>query len=167
MDRAKCRSQSRGWEEDADPPAQGAKGRGTPPPEQEPDIEVISSRGDRCRVVATLNWMPGPDTDFLVHLSIDKLLSFRVWVVCFPLDRNVPEVRSLAYLEHYDEVVANVVAWVLWSITHVYAGRTLPFPDAITHIDRLLYKTDPLFQYPLTVPFPQEITYNPDTRFKA
>ena len=111
--------------------------------------------------------MLGPDTDFPVHLSINKPLSFRVWVACFPLDRNVPEVRSLAYLDHYDEVAANVVAWVLWSITHVYAGRTLPFPDAVTHIDRHWYETDPLFQYPLTMPFPREITYNPDTRFKA
>ena len=70
-------------------------------------------------------------------------------------------------MDHYDEVAANVVAWVLWSVTHMYAGRTLPFPDAVTHIDCHLYETDPLFQYPLTVPFPQEITYNPHTQFKA
>ena len=73
------------------------------------------------------------------------------------------EVRSLAYLDHYDEVAANVVAWVLWAVTHMYAGGTLPFPDAITHVDRRLYETDPLFQYPLTAPFPREITYNTDT----
>ena len=79
----------------------------------------------------------------------------------------MPEVRSLAYLDHYDEVAANVVAWVLWSVTHVYASGTLPFPDTITHVDRRLYETDPLFQYPLTTLFPREITYNPDTRFKA
>ena len=83
------------------------------------------------------------------------------------MDRNAPEVRSLAYLDHYDEVAANVVAWVLWAVTHVYAGRTLPFPDAVTHVHHRLYETDPLFQYPLTVPFPWEITYNADTRFKA
>ena len=62
-----------------------------------------------------------------------------------PLDRNVPEVRSLAYLDHYDEVAANVVAWVLWAITHMYAGGTLPFPNAVTHVDHHLYETDPLF----------------------
>ena len=49
----------------------------------------------------------------------------------------------------------------------MYASGTLPFPDAVTHIDRHLYQTDPEFQYPLTTPFPWEITYNPDTRFKA
>ena len=87
--------------------------------------------------------------------------------MCFPFYRNASEVRSLAYLDHYDEVAANVVAWVLWSITHMYAGGTLPFPDAVTHIDHHLYETDPLFQYPLTVLFPWEITYNADTRFKA
>ena len=149
------------------PPGQGAKGGGTPLPDQELDIEEISSGGDQRRVIAALNWMPGPDANFPVHLSVDKPLSFQVSVVCFPLDRNVPEVRSLAYLDHYDEVAANVVAWVLWSVTHMYAGGTLPFPDAITHVDRHLYETDPLFQYPLTTPFSQEITYNPDTRFKA
>ena len=111
--------------------------------------------------------MPGLSTDFLAHLSIDKPQSFRVWVACFPLDRNAPEVRSLAYLDHYEEVAANVVAWVLWAVTHVYASGTLPFPDAITHVDRRLYETDPVFQHPLTVPFPQEPTYNADTRFKA
>ena len=83
------------------------------------------------------------------------------------MDRNVPEVRSLAYLDHYDEVAANVVAWVLWAVTHVYAGGTLPFPNAVTHVDCCLFETDPVFQYPLTVPFPREITYNTDTRFKA
>ena len=168
-DTAKHQSQSCGWEEDAKPPVQGAEGGGVPSPEQEPDIEVIwrSSGGDWCRVIATLNWMPGPDTDFLAHLSIDKLLAFWVWVACFPLDKDAPEVRSLAYLAHYDEVAANVVDWVLWAVTHVYAGGTLPFPDAITHVDHCLYQTDPGFQYPPTVPFPQEITYNPDTQFKA
>ena len=88
-------------------------------------------------------------------------------MACFPLDKDAPEVRSLAYLEHYDEVATNVVAWVLWSVTHVYAGRTLLFPDTITHIDRHLYQTDTGFQYPSTMPFPWEITYNPDTQFKA
>ena len=141
-DTAKCRSQSCGQEEDAKPLAQGAEGRGTPPPEQEPDIEVIQSRGDQHRVIATLNWMSGPDSDFLVHLSIDRPLSFRVWVASFPLDKNVPEVVSLFYLEDYEDTAANVVAWVLWAITHVYAGRTLLFPDAITHVDCCLYKTD-------------------------
>ena len=76
VDRAKCRSQSHGQEEDADPPVQGAKGGGTPPPEQEPDIEVISSGGDWHHVIATLNWMAGPDADFPAHLSIDKPLAF-------------------------------------------------------------------------------------------
>ena len=47
VDRAKCQSQSRGREEDTDPPAQGAEGGGTPPPNQEPEIKEISSRGDR------------------------------------------------------------------------------------------------------------------------
>ena len=167
VDQAKCRNQSRGQEEDTDPPAQGAEGGGTPPLNQEPEIEEISSGGDRRRVIATLNWMPGPSADFLVHLSIDKPLAFRVWAACFPLDRNAPEVRSLAYLDHYDEVAANVVAWVLWAVTHVYASGTLLFPNANTHADHRLYETDPLFQYPLTAPFPQEITYNADTRFKA
>ena len=75
-DTAKRQSQSCGREEDAEPPAQGAEGGGAPPPEQEPDIEVIPSRGDQRRVIATLNWMPGPDSDFPVHLSIDRPLSF-------------------------------------------------------------------------------------------
>ena len=70
-------------------------------------------------------------------------------------------------MDHYDEVAANVVAWVLWAVTHVYAGGTFPFPDAITHVDHHLYEMDPVFQYPLTVPFPREPTYNADTRFKA
>ena len=118
-------------------------------------------------MIATLNWMPGPSANFPVHLSVDKPLSFRVWVACFPLDRNALEVRSLAYLDHYEEVAANVVAWVLWAITHVYAGRTLLFPDTVTHVDRRLYETDPAFQHPLTAPFPREPTYNADTRFKA
>ena len=167
VDQAKHRSQSRGWEEDANPPAQGAEGGGTPPPDQEPEIEEISSGGDQHRIIATLNWMLGPSADFPAHLSVDKLLAFRVWAACFPLDRNVPEVRSLAYLDHYDEVAANMVAWVLWAITYVYASGTLPFPNTVTHVDHRLYKTDPLFQYPLTAPFPWEITYNADTRFKA
>ena len=111
--------------------------------------------------------MPGPSADFPVHLSIEKPQAFRVWAACFPLDRNVPEVRPLAYLDHYDEVAANVVAWVLWAITHMYASGTLPFPDTVTHVDHRLFETDPVFQYPLTVPFPQEITYNANTRFKA
>ena len=76
VDQAKCRSQSHGWEEDVDPLVQGAKCGGTPPPNQEPEIEEISAGGDRRRVIATLNWMPGPSADFPVHLSIDKLLAF-------------------------------------------------------------------------------------------
>ena len=68
---AKCRSQSRRWEENPKPPVQGAEGGGAPLPEQEPDIEVIPSRGDQRHVIATINWMPGPDSDFPVHLSID------------------------------------------------------------------------------------------------
>ena len=45
MDRAKCRSQSRGWEEDTDPLVQGAEGGGTSPPDQEPEIEEITAGG--------------------------------------------------------------------------------------------------------------------------
>ena len=146
---------------------QGAEGGGTPPPDQEPEIEEITAGGDRHRVIATLNWMPGPSADFPAHLSVEKPLAFQVWAVCFPLDRNVPEVRSLAYLDHYDEVAANVVAWVLWAITHMYAGGTLPFPNAVTHVDCCLYEMDPVFQYPLTALFPREPTYNTDTRLKA
>ena len=73
---AKHQSQSRGREEGPEPPAQGAEGGGAPPPEQEPDIEVIPSRGDQRRVIATLNWMLGPDSDFPAHLSIDRPLAF-------------------------------------------------------------------------------------------
>ena len=43
---AKCRSHSRGQEEEAEPLAQGTKSGGAPLPEQEPDIKVIPSRGD-------------------------------------------------------------------------------------------------------------------------
>ena len=52
---AKCRSQSRGQEEDAESPVQGTEGGGAPLPKQEPDIEVIPSRGDQRHVIATLN----------------------------------------------------------------------------------------------------------------
>ena len=166
-DTAKCRSQSHRWEEDTEPPAQGAKGGGAPLPKQEPDIKVIPSRGDQHHVIATLNWMPGPDSDFPAHLSIDRPLSFRVWAASFPLDKNAPEVESLSYLEDYKDIAANVVAWVLWAITHIYAGRTLPFPDTVTHIDRHLHRTDMRFQFPPTVPYPWELTYNADTQFKV
>ena len=164
---AKRRSQSRRWEEDAEPLAQGAEGGGAPLPEQEPDIKVIPSRGDRCCVIATLNWMLGPDSDFPAHLSINQPLAFQVWAMTFPLDKNALEVESLSYLEDYEDIAINVVAWVLRAITHVYAGRTLPFPDAVTYIDRRLHRTDMRFQFPPTMPYPQEITYNADTRFKA
>ena len=160
---AKCRSQSHGWEEDPEPPAQGAKGGGAPLPEREPDIKGIPSRGNRRCVIATLNWMPGPDSDFPAHLSIDRPLAFRVWAATFCLDKNAPEVESLSYLEDYEDIAVNVVAWVLWAITHIYAGRTLPFPDAITYIDPRLHRTDTRFQFPPTMPYPREITYNADT----
>ena len=124
---------------------------------------MIPSRGDQCHVIATLNWMLGPDSDFPAHLSINRPLAFRVWAATFPLDRNVPEVESLSYFEDYEDIAINVVAWFLWVITHVYAGRTLPFPDAITHIDRHLHRTDTRFQFPPTMPYPRETTYNADT----
>ena len=97
VDRAKHRSQSHRREEDTESPAQGAEGGGTRPPEQEPDIEVISSGGDRHRVIATLNWMPGPDADFPAHLSIDKPLAFRVWA-------DVGECGSLGPLVRHTRV---------------------------------------------------------------
>ena len=81
----------------------------------------------------------------------------------FPLDKNAPEVESLSYLEDYEDIAINVVAWVLWAITHVYAGGTLPFPDTVTHVDSHLHRTDTRFQFPPTTLYPQEITYNADT----
>ena len=84
-DTAKRRSQSCRQEEDEKLLVQGAEGGGAPPPKQEPDIEVIPSKGDRRHVIATLNWMLGPDSDFPAHLSIDRPLSFQVWAAGFPL----------------------------------------------------------------------------------
>ena len=83
------------------------------------------------------------------------------------MDKNVPEVESLSYLEDYEDIAINVVAWVLWAITHIHTGGTLPFPDAITYINHHLYRTDMRFQFPPTTPYPWEITYNADTRFKT
>ena len=79
----------------------------------------------RAKKWPPLNWIPGPEEEFPVHLAVGmKAHAFILWVENYKLNLECYEVQALQFIPNHVEVTGKIVAWVMWALVYGMMGRT-------------------------------------------
>ena len=77
-----------------------------------------------------LNWIPGPEEEFPVHLAIGtKAHAFILWAANYKLNPECYEVQALQFIPNHVEVTGKIVVWVMWALVYGMMGERHPVPD--------------------------------------
>ena len=100
-----------------------------------------------------LNWIPGPEEEFPVHLAIrTKAHAFILWAENYKLNPECYEVQALQFIPNHVKVTGKIMAWVMWALVNGMMGECHPVPDRIVGLEG----TDPHEQSPAEGHIPNE-----------
>ena len=114
----------------------------------------------------TLEWIPKPDHDFLVHIVLEELSKFVYWAAAGKYDENCLEIASLRYLVHGYEAACECIGWTLLAIINVRAGSGALCPEKVSYVSTDLVVTDVHQEVPPNATFPREPVISEDYRLK-
>ena len=111
-----------------------------------------------------LNWIPGPEEEFPVHLAIGtKAHAFILWAENYKLNQECYEVQALQFIPNHVEVTGKIVAQVMWALVYGMMGERHPVPDRIVGLEG----TGPHKQSPAGATFPTRPEEQDDLRIRA
>ena len=111
-----------------------------------------------------LNWVPGPEEEFPVHLAVGtKARAFILWAENYKLNPECYEVQALQFIPNHVEVTGKIVAWVMWALVYGMMGERHPVPDRIVGLEG----TGPHEQSPTGAAFPMRPEEQDNLRIRA
>ena len=111
-----------------------------------------------------LNWIPGPEEEFPVHLAVGtKARAFILWAENYKLNPECYEVQALQFIPNHVEVTGKIVAWVMWALVYGMMGECHMVPDRIVGLEG----TGPHEQSPTGAAFPTRPEEQDDLRIRA
>ena len=130
----------------------------------EPKAEP-SHRADKlAKKRPMLNWIPGPEEEFPVHLAVGtKAHAFILWAENYKLNPECYEVQALQFIPNHIEVTGKIVARVMWALVNGMMGERHPVPDRIVRLEG----TGPHEQSPVGAEFPTRPEEQDDLRICA
>ena len=98
--------------------------------QNEPKAE-LPHRADRlAKKRPPLNWIPGPEEEFPVHLAVGtKACAFILCAENYKLNPECYEVQALQFIPNHVEVTGKIVARVMWALVYGMMGEHHPVPD--------------------------------------
>ena len=96
----------------------------------EPKAE-LPHRGDKSvKKWSPLNWIPGPEEEFPMHLAIGtKAHAFIPWVENYKLNPECYDVQALQFIPNHVKVTGKIMAQVMWALVYGMMGECHPVPD--------------------------------------
>ena len=117
----------------------------------EPQAELPHGADKLVKKRPPLNWIPGPEEEFPVHLAVrTKAHAFILWAENYKLNPECYEVQALQFIPNHVEVTGKIVAWVMWALVNGTMGEHHPVPDRIVGLEG----TGPHEQSPAGATFP-------------
>ena len=111
-----------------------------------------------------LNWIPGPEEEFPVHLAVGtKAHAFILWAENYKLNPECYEVQALQFIPNHVEVAGKIVARVMWALVNGMMGERHPVPHRIVGLEG----TGPHKQSPTGAAFPMRPEEQDDLRIRA
>ena len=130
----------------------------------EPQAEPPHGADKSAKKRPPLNWIPGPEKEFPVHLAIGtKAHAFILWAENYKLNPECYEVQALQFIPNHVEVTGKIVAQVMWALVNGTMGERHPVPDRIVGLEG----TDPHEQSPAGAAFPTRPEEQDDLRIRA
>ena len=119
--------------------------------QNEPKAEPPRGADKLAKKLPPLNWIPGPEEEFPVHLAIGtKTHAFILWAENYKLNPECYEVQALQFIPNHVEVTGKIVAWVMWALVYGMMGERHLVPDRIVGLEG----TGPHEQSPAGATFP-------------
>ena len=115
-------------------PKRWSRSRSRGPPvggnRNEPKAEPPHRADKSVKKRPLLNWIPGPEEEFPVHLAVGtKAHAFILWAENYKLNPECYEVRALQFIPNHVEVTGKIMAWVMWALVYGMMGERHPVPD--------------------------------------
>ena len=130
----------------------------------EPQAEPPHGADKSAKKQPPLNWIPGPEEEFPVHLAIGtKAHAFILWAKNYKLNPECYEVQALQFIPNHAEVTGKIVARVMWALVNHMMGECHPVPDRIVGLEG----TGPHEQSPTGAAFPTRPEEQDDLRIRA
>ena len=119
--------------------------------QNEPKAEPPHRADKSAKKQPLLNWIPGPEEEFPMHLAVGtKAHAFILWVENYKLNPECYEVRALQFIPNHIEVARKIVVRVMWALVYGMMGERHPVPDQIVRLEG----TGPHQQSPAGAAFP-------------
>ena len=117
----------------------------------EPKAEPPRGADKSVKKRPPLNWIPGPEEEFPVHLAVGtKAHAFILWAENYKLNPECYEVQALQFIPNHVEVTGKIVVRVMWALVNGMMGERHPVPDRIVRLEG----TGPHEQSPAGAAFP-------------
>ena len=130
----------------------------------EPKAEPPRRADKSAKKRPPLNWIPGPEEEFPMHLAIGtKAHAFILWAENYKLNPECYEVWALQFIPNHVEVTGKIVAWVMWALVYGMMGERHPVPDRIVRLEG----TGPHEQSPAGAAFPTRPEEQDDLGIRA
>ena len=132
--------------------------------QNEPQAEPPRGADKSAKKRPPLNWIPGPEEEFPVHLAVGtKAHAFILWAENYKLNPECYEVQALQFIPNHVEVTGKIVAQVMWALVNGTMGERHPVPDGIVGLEG----TGPHEQSPVEATFPTRPEEQDDLRIRA
>ena len=96
----------------------------------EPKAELPRRADKSAKKRPPLNWIPGPEEEFPVHLAVGtKAHAFILWAENYKLNPECYEVQALQFIPNHIEVTGKIVAQVMWALVYGMMGERHLVPD--------------------------------------
>ena len=117
----------------------------------EPQAELPRGADKSVKERPPLNWIPGPEEEFPVHLAVGtKAHAVILWAENYKLNPECYEVQALQFIPNHVEVTGKIVVRVMWALVNGMMGERHLVPDRIIG----LKGTGPHEQSPVGAAFP-------------
>ena len=132
--------------------------------QNEPKAEPPHRADKSAKKRPLLNWIPGPEEEFPVHLAVGtKAHAFILLAENYKLNPECYEVRALQFIPNHVEVAGKIVAWVMWALVYGMMGERHPVPDQVVGLEG----TGPQEQSPAGAAFPMRPEEQHDLQIRA
>ena len=130
----------------------------------EPKAEPPHRADKSAKKQPLLNWIPGPEEEFPMHLAIGtKAHAFILWAENYKLNPECYKVMALQFIPNHVEVTGKIVARVMLALVYGMMGECHPVPGRIVRLEG----TGPHEQSPAGAAFPMRPEEQDDLRIHA
>ena len=132
--------------------------------QNEPKAEPPHGADKSVKKRPLLNWIPGPEEEFPVHLAVGtRAHAFILWAENYKLNPECYEVQALQFIPNHVKVTGKIMARVMWALVNGMMGERHPVPDQIVGLEG----TGPHEQSPAGAAFPTRPEEQDDLQIRA